>query len=322
MHQPAALRLPAFIQRGSRLIGVRLVGWRPNRTISCLLALVSLALPACREKPTGAAGQTAASASTGNEPERGTQVVFEKVAGEFIEGTVLERKDDRLRVQTHDGQASLNLTTAGVYPLSHARLESKQGSYAVCGTAPRRWQGCKVEHANGAHVEVVTQEAERQTLNEARVLAISSLSQMNVKRAFDRATKHRVFERDLARAGAPVAPPDWRPHAGERVIALRKAEWYTAHIHEFEKDGGIRVRFRSDGEVEKLERMNIIPEPPYRRTIERGDFALLRPQAESQPWIAVKVRAVATDDGRQFKVQDINDEIREVAATALVPLSH
>jgi hypothetical protein len=285
------------------------------------LALAAFAATACREEPSQSTAAKA-SASARGAPARGAQVVFEKVAGEFVEGTVLERKEDRLRVQTHDGQASLNLTAAGVYPLVHARLETSNGSYAVCATAPRRWQGCRVESCRGDRVSVVTPDDEKHSLPKARVLRLSSLSQMNVHRAFERAGKRRVFESDLARAGAPVAPSDWRPHAGERVIALRKGEWHTAHVHEFEKDGGIRVRFRSDGEVEKLERTNIIPEPPYRRTLERGDFALLRPQAESQPWLAVKVRGFGTERGPHFKVQDINDEQYEVAATSLVPLGH
>jgi hypothetical protein len=170
-----------------------------------------------------------------------------------------------------------------------------------------------------AGVTVVTPDDDKHTLSKDRVLALNTLSQTNVQRAFERATKRRTFESDLLRAGAPTAPKDWRPHAGERVIALRRGEWHTAHIHEFEKDGAIRVRWRNDGEIERLERASIIPEPPYQQTMERGDFALLRPKAESRPWIAVKVRVIEAD-GAHFKVQDINDQRYEALETALVPL--
>jgi hypothetical protein len=255
------------------------------------------------------------------EPERGAQVVFEKMAGEFLEGTVLERVGDRLRVQTHDGQASLNLTAAGVYPLGRAGLEGAPGSFAVCGMAPRRWEGCKVVTSHADQVRVVTPDDDSHVLTKGRVLRLSRLSQTNVERAFERAGKRRSFAGELGRFGAPLPPTDWRPHAGERVVALRQGQWHTAHVHEFEKDGAIRVRWHSDGEIERLERANIVPEPPYHRMLARGDFALLRPRAESRPWIAVKVRAVDAE-GPGFKVEDINGERYQVPATALVPLGH
>lgn len=320
MHPPSYST--ALVRTRARLgrAGVRLVGWGRTRTVSGLLALLSLGPSSCQQK---ANEQTPAppAPSGASEPQRGASVVFEKVAGEFLEGTVLERNGDRLRVQTHDGHASLNLTAEDVYSLSRPHLETAPGRFAVCGTGAKRWQGCRVESSQPGRVSVLTLDGAKHTLATDRVLSLSSLSQMNVQRAFERAAKQRRFESDLTQAGAPVAPEGWTPHAGERVIALRKGEWYTAHVHEFEKDGAIRVRFRSDGEIEKLERASIIPEPPYRQAIERGDFALLRPKAESRPWIAVRVRGVETEEA-EFKVQDVNDQIYDATSTALVPLGH
>jgi hypothetical protein len=139
---------------------------------------------------------------------------------------------------------------------------------------------------------------------------------MNIEHLFVRSERQQQFLRDLQQAGRPQAPVGWRPSPRERVVARRGDDWYTARVHELEDDG-VRVRWRGQANIEKVANRDLVPEPPYRSGLQRGDFAMVRPRADSEPWTYVRVRAV-TDD---FKVEDVKGEVTHVNKTALVPIS-
>ena len=140
---------------------------------------------------------------------------------------------------------------------------------------------------------------------------------MNVKQAFAKAERRAHFLHELRAAGLPAAPTGWRPSPRERVIAKRQNDWYAARVHELEDDG-VRVSWQDSQDTEKVGNDELIPEPPYPELLERGQFALMRPRVESEPWVYVKVRAA----GDVYKVEDIKGEVSHAAQTALVPLMH
>ncbi|HEU5073120.1 MAG TPA: hypothetical protein VFU02_03090, partial [Polyangiaceae bacterium] len=175
---------------------------------------------------------------------------------------------------------------------------------------------CKVLSARTNEVTVVTAQAEQYRLTRAEVLRASELTRMNVKQTFAKAERRAQFRRELSLAGVPLAPPGWRPSPRERVIAKRRDDWYAARVHELEEDG-VRVSWQDNPNTEKVANDELIPEPPYPKTLTRGQFALMRPRVESEPWVYVKIRATSDE----YKVEDIKGEISHVGHTALVPLT-
>ena len=289
--------------------GVRLVGWL------CVFAPSWFTIvPGChRNESTPAEAKPVASATR---IERGAHVVVERTAGNFIEATVLEDQGEHLRLQSADGSQSLRVSKTSVYSLARPVTETKPGAFAICAVQRLVWKGCKVLSAPASDVAVVTAQAEQYRLARSEVLRASELTRMNVEQTFAKAELRAQFLRELGQAGVPIAPPGWRPSPRERVIAKRQNDWYAARVSELEEDG-VRVSWQDNPNTEKVANDELIPEPPYPGSLTRGQFALMRPRVESEPWVYVKVRATSSD----YKVEDVKGQISHVGQTALVPLT-
>jgi len=288
--------------------GVRLVGWT-----LIMAAIPSVAL-GCRETSEHAPSPTLPTAPV--RAERGMRVVVERTAGEFLEATVLEAKGEQLRLQTADGSQTLRVLHTDVYLLSDPRLESSPGEYAICDIGGHHWRACQLTALDGRERVVLTSDAREHRLNQQQVLAVTALTRMNIEHLFQRMHQRRQFLEDLAKAGTARPPEGWRPSPRERVVARRGDDWYTGRVHELEEDG-VRVQWRSDSSVEKVAKDHIVPEPPYPLELKRGDFAMLRPKAQADPWTYVRVRAV--NDG--YKVEDAQGTVTMAEKTQLIPLS-
>lgn len=306
LHEPstrAVRRAPAASS------GVRLVGWL------CVFAPSLFTLnSACRRNE--ATASDVKPAESAPPVQRGVHVIVERTAGNFIEATVLEEQGEHLRLQTADGSQSLRTSKTSVYSLSPPVTETTPGEYAICAIQRFVWKGCKVLSAQTGEVAVVTAQGEKYRLAPSEVVRASELTRMNVKETFVKAEQRAQFLGELKRAGEPLAPPGWRPRPRERVIAKRQNDWYAARVHEIEEDG-VRVAWQDTPNVEKVGNDELIPEPPYPKPLTRGQFAMMRPRVESEPWVYVKVRAA--NDG--YKVEDIKGEVSHVAHTALIPLT-
>ena len=248
--------------------------------------------------------------------ERGMRVVVERTAGEFLEATVLEVKGEHLRLQTADGAQALRVLHTDVYVLAEPALESSPGEYAICGVGRASWQGCRLTALDGDERVILTADSQEHRLPKERVISATALTRMNIEHVFRRMRQRRQFLEDLGKAGTARPPPGWSPGPRERVVARRGDDWYTARVHELEDDG-VRVQWRSDSTIEKVITAHIVPEPPYPAELQRGDFALLRPQAQAEPWTYVRIRGVSDD----YKVEDAQGNVKHAGKTQLIPIA-
>ncbi len=306
LHDPSA---SAPRRAPSASSSVRLVGWLCAFTPT-LFTLSS----ACRRNESAASD--AKPVESAAPVQRGVHVIVERTAGNFIEATVLEEQGEHLRLQSADGSHSLRASKTSVYSLSPPITEATPGEFAICAVQRLVWKGCKVLSAQANEVAVVTAQAQQYRLAQTEVLRAGELTRMNVKQTFAKAELRARFLRELRLAGTPLAPPGWRPGPRERVIAKRQNDWYAARVHEIEEDG-VRVSWQDNPNTEKVGSDELIPEPPYPGQLTRGQFALMRPRVESEPWVYVKVRAASGD----YKVEDIKGETSHVGHTALIPLT-
>lgn len=257
-------------------------------------------------------------------PSRGETVVVEQTAAVFFEARVVAAEGGRLRVQAADGDETTTVSASDVYRLVPAataeggeRTALQPSAYAICRSAPQRWVACRVERATDALVTAVTDAGERLELTRDAVLAPSPVTELNLRRHFERTRERREFAEARARAGEPRAPADYRPLPRERVLARAEQGWYTAYVREV-GDDGVSVTWQSDRAVSVVSTEAVVPEPPYPAEFRRGDFVLVRPPTPALPWEAVLVRAVGQDE---LRVVDIEGRQRSVSAREVVPLA-
>jgi hypothetical protein len=247
---------------------------------------------------------------------RGDQVVVEQTAAEFFEGRVVAVDSEKLRVQAPGKPRSLMVESSDAYPLPPAKHRFEAGQFAVCRAGRLRWVGCRVQAVQGQAISVQDVEGRPLRLSPAEVLAPSPVTELNLRRHFERIRTRAAFARAVERAGAPRAPKGWRAAPRERVLAQRDSSWYSARIHEIEKSG-LRVRWDADQQISEVSAESVVPQPPYVGELGRGDFALMELPGGLQPWQPVQVRAVI---GADLKVVDIDGEMHSVSRRDVVPL--
>jgi hypothetical protein len=250
-----------------------------------------------------------------NTVTRGDRVVVEATAAEFFEGRVLAIDDAGVRVQSADEGEPKRVALGDVYRLPSPSTPFAAGETAICNASPKRWSACLIDGVHGAEIVARTSDGQRLTLVSEQLLVPTALTALNVRRRFERADRMQRFLARVTKAGEPRAPAGWQATGGARVVALRGSTWLSARVREI-ADEGIYVEWLADQRVTTVDRKNVVPEPPYRRPLGRGDIALLRPDAPSQPWRPVHIVAGRGD----LTVEHADGERESAGARDLLPL--
>jgi hypothetical protein len=275
-------------------------------------SVCTLLTPSCDRGKLGSAPAALAE----NTPARGEHVVIEQTAAVFFEGRVLAVGGQGLRVQATSNGDALSVAHSDVYRLSGARREQRVGHFAICGRAPSEWVGCRIERVEGSQVRVVDAQGQSALLAAERVLSPTPVTELNLRRYFERVQERVTFARAAERAGTPRAPANWKPSAHERVLARNGAHWYSARVRELD-DEDVTVLWEFDERPAELTLSDLVPAPPYVSGLKRGDFVLVRPELQSHAWAASKVVA---RNGAELEVVDINGARQSVSAREVVPL--
>lgn len=270
------------------------------------------ALPGCHTHATSAASD----AGEAKRPARGDWVVVEQTAAEFFEGRVLGANGDQLRVEVPGKNGSVLVALGDVYRLPPPVKRPSPAELAICNSARHVWVPCRIVRAVGATISVKDAEERDLELSPTAILTPTAVTELNLRRYFERNQARAAFAASAAAAGAPRVPKGWHPMPQERVLARDGAAWFSAHIHEIGEDQ-MRVSWDSDRQVSVVDPAAIVPQPPYDVTLARGAFVLLRPPSTSQPWRPVRVRRVA---GSDLGVDDVDGNQIDTNLRDVVPL--
>ncbi|HEY6559389.1 MAG TPA: hypothetical protein VI072_19020 [Polyangiaceae bacterium] len=249
-------------------------------------------------------------------PSRGERVVVEQTAAVFFEGRVLSVDGERLRVQTSHAGETLQVASSDAYALSRVGREPRGSGFAICGVPPAEWQACQVVRKQGATVHVLDASGQPLSVPSNRVLSPTPVTELNLRRHFQRLGERKSFAQALERAGRPAAPQGWKPNLHERVLGRHEGAWFSAIVADVE-DETAEVRWRADDRVSELTFEQLVPEPPYALPLKRGDFVLARPAQTNQAWAPVKVVAVS---GPELETINVNGERRRIGTRDCVPL--
>lgn len=221
-------------------------------------------------------------------PERGDLVVVESVAASFFQGRVLERRDGMLRVQNLVDRSTSQVSAADTYLWPGDSFSWSPGDYAIGQVRSEAWEGCRVEAVVGGEMRVRLADRRVLPLTARNLLRPSALTELNIRRRFERAERDHDFAHAVADAGVPRAPSGWQPLPYERVIARADSAWYSARV-DVALDEGVAIRWDSDHRRAVLARPDVVPETTGPARLQRGRFALRRPDHAAEPWAPVRL---------------------------------
>jgi hypothetical protein len=246
---------------------------------------------------------------------RGDHVVVESSAAEFFEARVLELDGERARVQVLPKNDTKQVELGDLYRIGETNTLAS-GALAICRTAENAWNGCRVQRANEHSLEITTDSGKSASIPRVDALVPSSVTELNLRRRFERTQQRSEFEAALGGARAPRPPPGYRPDAGARVLVRLDGGWFAAKVFEIDRED-LRVRWVGSGRISDVDRKDVIPMPPYSNSFRRGDFALGRPLEPARAWLPVRVEKVT---GAEIRVKDVDGSERSLTSADLVPL--
>lgn len=250
-------------------------------------------------------------------PQRGDRVVVESSAAQFYEAQVLSSEGARLKVQSRNGGNMANVQVGNVYRLpSNAQVLANR-AYAICNIADARWVGCRVSRAEAHQAQFDDAQGSTYRLDWSRVLAPGALTELNLKRLFERSAEKLEFEREMARAGNPPSIAGWSPSPAKAALVKIGGSWHLATVLG-ERRGSIRLKlFGARHEIETSREM-IAPEPPYPlELLKQSRLALLRPSNLTEAWRPVRLVAA---DNLECTLEDLEVGRRTAPVRDVCPL--
>ncbi len=240
---------------------------------------------------------------------RGDRVVVEQAAAQFFEGRVLAVTAGTLRVQAAGGNESSNVVASDVYRLPPAPHELQARALAICGQGDA-WLPCRIQSVIQDRITASSAAGVTFELPRERVLTPSALTELNLRRFFERNQAELSFARNAERAGDPRPEPGWHPRARERVLVKLGPDWFTGSVHELGDDATLISL--SSGRIVSAPFSALAAEPPSSLVSElrRGDFVLLRPESPSQPWPRWQIRAV---NDKEIKLSAADGALRSAS---------
>jgi len=190
----------------------------------------------------------------------------------------------------------------------------KKGAWAIC-KIDDDWRACRVKATSGAELEIETSDRKDSRIDRSRALVPTPVTELNIKRAFERANDRTEFERALTKAGAPRAPKGWKPIPGEQVLGRTDEGWFSGRIHELGKHE-LRVRWQATGRVSELGSADVVPLTSPDVVFKRGGFLLSRPVSPASPWQPVRIESVHE---AEVVVRGADNERRTLSTVDVVP---
>ncbi len=277
---------------------------------SGFLALVALTTVAgCRRsQPSDAAEHS--------EWERGDRAVVEERAGEFYEARVVGVEGDQLHLQRVRGGPSTTLSSHEVYRLPSLAVPVPE-QFLVCSPEAAQWVPCRTTRVTDTTVTAVDPRGTEFSVPRERVVVPGRLTTLNIERRFADSKRDAQFLTEASRSGPPRVDPDWSPGPHEHVIVQRDEGWFSARVHELEKDR-VHVRWDSDHRVTEVPRGRVVPEGPYATDPVLGGFVLARPHSPAEPWELLRVRLLVEE--HSVVVENARGERRTLPLRDVVPL--
>lgn len=252
-------------------------------------------------------------------PRRGDRVLVESNAAQFYEARVISDSAPKLRVQAVPSGDTALVRASDIYRLPATGSTLAAQSLAICNIDGERWVGCRI--ANTGHLGALVHDVNEKAYDIpwSQVVSPNPMTEMNLKRLFDKAGEQHDFDHEMAKAGPPRLVAGWQPSAGRNILVKLDGKWWLAVVMT-SKHGKFRVKLAGTDRSAEVERTDVAPEPPYPMDVsQKSRQALLRPVSVNQPWTPVRLISF---DALEALVEDVGRGRRTVPVRDVCPLEN
>lgn len=252
-----------------------------------ILALVSLLTAACAGSPkTNTSTEAEKSAST--KPAVGDTAVFKFSRQGYVEGKV--QSIDGMRYKMMYGQSPQTVDAVDVYalPKAGAKAEVMPGDIVVAHQREAYWPGAEVKSVNGDVIEVqVISNGDSLNVPPEKLIKINSAAAAEFK-----TYAQEVAFLKSAKTGRPHPPADYKPKAGQRVVAeWTDHTWYIGNVVSASPSKAT-VKWPASFPQSQLTFDKVLPYPAPAASPKQDDFVIVKQDSENQSFAYARVTSV------------------------------
>lgn len=266
-----------------------------------LLALVSF-LTACGSGGGKTSTDTEKSAA---KPAVGDTAVFKFSRQGYVEGKV--QSIDGTRYKMMYGQSPQTVDAVDVYALPKAGVKTdvKPGDIVVAHQRDAYWPGAEVKSVTGDVIEAhVISNGESLNVPPEKLIKINSAAAAEFK-----TYAQEVAFLKSAKTGRPHPPADYKPKAGQRVVAeWTDHTWYIGDVVSASPSKAT-VKWPASFPQSQLTFDKVLPYPAPAASPKQNDFVIVKQDSENQSFAYAQVTGV---NGRTVDVKLADGKTRTV----------
>lgn len=255
------------------------------KKLSLFLALVSLLTAACSG---GSKTGTDTEKSTSAKPAVGDTAVFKFSRQGYVEGKV--QSIDGTRYKMMYGQSPQTVDAVDVYalPKSGAKAAVTPGDIVVAHQRDAYWPGAEVKSVNGDVIEVeVVSNGDSLSVPPEKLIKINSAAAAEFK-----TYALEVAFLKSAKTGRPHPPADYKPKAGQRVVAeWTDHTWYIGNVISASPSKAT-VKWPASFPQSQLTFDKVLPYPAPAASPKQNDFVIVKQDSENQSFAYARVTSV------------------------------
>jgi hypothetical protein len=238
-------------------------------------------------KTEGADG-TSATAKAAKALAVGDSAVYKFSRQGYVEGKI--QSVDGTRYKILYGQSTQTVDAVDVYalPKAGAKVDVKPGDIVVAYRRDAYWPGAEVKSVNGDVTEVqVIADGDIINVPNEKIVKINSAAAADFKQY-----AQEVAFLTAAKNGRPHPPADYKPKAGERVVAeWTDKTWYIGDVISASSRKA-KIKWPASFPQSQLALEKVLPYPAPVATPNINDFLVVKPERETSAFAYAKVTSV------------------------------
>jgi hypothetical protein len=262
----------------------------------CLFLSLVLSLAACGGKASTETDKTAASSG---KPAVGDTAVYKFSRQGYVEGKVQSIEGTRYKMLY--GQSTNTVDAVDVYglPKSGGKADVKPGDIVVAYQRESYWPGAEVKNVQGDVIEVqIVSNGDTLNVPPEKLIKINSAAAAEFK-----AYAQEVAFLKNAKTGRPHPPADYKPKAGQRVVAeWTDKTWYIGDVVSASGNKA-NIKWPASFPQSQLTLEKVLPYPAPAASPKTSDFVIVKQDSENQSFAFAQVTSV-TGGSVQVKLAD------------------
>lgn len=284
------------------------------------VSLAALALAACGSQANVNKGDGASSPAAIYKPAVGDMVVAKWTKAGFSEGKIVSIDGAKAKITYGDSTRDVDVVDMYPIPQPGARPNVKVGDWVLAKvgsmTSEKFWPGAQVTSVADGNIGVrVAFDGKTGNLPPEKIIPVSSSQAAEFKTVSEEAEFMAK-----AKAGKPRPPADYKPKAGERVLAeLTTNSWWVGTVKAI-TGSNAKIEWEGPFPPSDVAFERIVPYPDAKAAVtpKVNDYLIVMPVSARSSWSYGQVTAV---NGQNVEVKLAEGKTRSVKPGEYVPLS-